>query len=298
MAVFMGLASGLLAQEPYRPPVILGILEELPSADAPNAPKIRGVQVLFKKAGKDWIAYPHNCADGPCVTAPVHDFPQEVIWTISFDGKNLGQVTARSHTNPRLYWRDGQQEITSKAPIPTVGKRSLDFGGQLEIAVYRPLVAVSQPNFRDPDQWKPAVVAPNMLSTLQQGFRHQFPKLCRTSATDDTQLAPFPYGDEEIKLVKSYPSKSGWTFARLHLEGAIDCEDTEAGFDIDDPWFVVDDKSEVRYLDSGMFLVDAGDYDADGKSEVVFSINSDNRGGYRIFYDDFRKKAEFKFSYH
>jgi hypothetical protein len=60
----------------------------------------------------------------------------------------------------------------------------------------------------------------------------------------------------------------------------------------------MNDRGVVRYLGSGMFLVDAGDYDSDGKSELVFCINSDNRGGYRIYYDDFKKTAEFEFRYH
>jgi hypothetical protein len=85
--------------------------------------------------------------------------------------------------------------------------------------------------------------------------------------------------------------------ARLHLH-AIECQDTEAGFDIDDPWFFVDTKKAVSYLDSGVWLVDAGDYDNDGKSELIFSINREDEGGYEIWYDDFKKHTAFRFSYH
>ena len=63
-------------------------------------------------------------------------------------------------------------------------------------------------------------------------------------------------------------------------------------------WFVVTPNGTVRFLDSSMWLVDAGDYDNDGKSELVFSIDDYNRGGYKLFSDEFRKKAVFKFSYH
>jgi hypothetical protein len=47
-----------------------------------------------------------------------------------------------------------------------------------------------------------------------------------------------------------------------------------------------------------MWLVDAGDYGNDGRSELLFSIDRYNRGGYELFYDDFRKRAVFEFSYH
>jgi hypothetical protein len=111
-------------------------------------------------------------------------------------------------------------------------------------------------------------------------------------------VEPFLYRDEDIKLVKAYESNRGWTLARLHLGEAIDCEDVEAGFEINDKWFTVDPQRSVQYLDDGIWLVDAGDYDNDGKSELVFSIDDYNRGGYEIFYDDFKKHATFKFSYH
>jgi hypothetical protein len=99
-------------------------------------------------------------------------------------------------------------------------------------------------------------------------------------------------------VVAAYGSKKGWTVARLHLGGAIDCSDTEAGFEIDDKWFVVDPKQSGWYLDEGMWLVDAGDYDNDGQSEVIFSIDRENRGGYELFYNDFRKRVTFEFGYH
>jgi hypothetical protein len=47
-----------------------------------------------------------------------------------------------------------------------------------------------------------------------------------------------------------------------------------------------------------MWLVDAGDYDNDGRSELVFSIDDYDLGGYRLFYDHFKKESVFEFSYH
>jgi hypothetical protein len=36
-----------------------------------------------------------------------------------------------------------------------------------------------------------------------------------------------------------------------------------------------------------MWLVDAGDYGSDGNSELVFSIDDYNHGGYKLFYESF-----------
>jgi len=63
-------------------------------------------------------------------------------------------------------------------------------------------------------------------------------------------------------------------------------------------WFAVGPEKQIIFLDQGMWLVDAGDYDNDGKSEVLFSIDGYNRGGYQLFYDDFKKHAVSEFSYH
>ena len=269
--------------------VILGVLEDsvldTPRADY-DLPHVRDVRLVFTKAGKEW--QPYEVGAG---------YPDEVVWTIAFDGKDMGRVRSRKSGSLTIGLGIGQEEIISKTPVPTVGKRSIEFGGFTDQAVYRPLIAVSQPNFKDPELWKPRVLSPDVLLAAREQFRKKFPKLCQSGA-DEVTLKPLPYSDAAVKSIKSYAAKTGWKLVQLHLDNAIDCNDVEAGFEIDNPWFVIDSKGSVQYLDSGMFLVDAGDYDGDGKSELVFSIDSDNRGGYRIFYDDFKKKAEFEFTYH
>jgi len=62
--------------------------------------------------------------------------------------------------------------------------------------------------------------------------------------------------------------------------------------------FVVTPEHQVRFLGSGMWFVDAGNYGEDGKTEVVFSIGGYNRDGYKLFYDDFKQSAVFEFNYH
>jgi hypothetical protein len=47
-----------------------------------------------------------------------------------------------------------------------------------------------------------------------------------------------------------------------------------------------------------MWLVDTGDYDNDGKTELIFCVDDYNEGGYRLFYDNLKKQSAFTFSYH
>ena len=104
------------------------------------------------------------------------------------------------------------------------------------------------------------------------------------------------YSDHNIKILKAYSSKKSWSVALLWL----------AGYRCDGPsdnafvgqWFAISPARDVTFLDTGMWLVDAGDYGNDGRSELLFSIDRNNRGGYELFYDDFKKKAVFEFGYH
>jgi hypothetical protein len=62
-------------------------------------------------------------------------------------------------------------------------------------------------------------------------------------------------------------------------------------------WFlVVGDR--VQHLNSSMTLVDAGDYDSDGRSEVVFWYSGYNKDGYVLFSGGFEKRTEHLWSYH
>jgi hypothetical protein len=59
-----------------------------------------------------------------------------MIWTIAFDGKNVGQVTSRTPQDFMWYSSLGQQEIISSGPVPTIGSRSPEFGGYTDAVVY------------------------------------------------------------------------------------------------------------------------------------------------------------------
>jgi hypothetical protein len=271
---------------------ILGVLEENPGIHYGD-PNSRAVRVVFQSDSHDWLPFRSECPDHDCGNSAAPDYPSEITWTIAFDRKNLGTVVTRAAENSHQL-ASGQQQIVSTGPVPTIGKRTEAF---VDALLYRPLIANSQRYFIDPAGWKPFAPLSDLLFVLRSGFRKSFPTLCRLDAGDNTKLQKFAYQDDDVKLAKAYRSRTGWIVAKMHLQ-AIDCNDVEAGFEIDDPWFVVDPTKSVALLGSGFELVDAGDYDNDGNSELVFAINRDNRGGYELFYDNFKKHALFEFGYH
>jgi hypothetical protein len=277
--------------------VILGVLEDFPGEYAGES-DFRAVRAIFKKVGDDWQAFPTKTKSYRDVDALSILYPKEMTWTIAFDGRNLGTVTSRTPSHFKFYSEIGIEEITSQNQVPTVGMKSVDYSGYLHKPVYRPLVTVSRPNVSDPEQWKRAQLSQELIGAARQQFRVKFPKVTNCRNPKENIARPWKYRDEDIQVTKAYASKDKWSLIELNLTGnACDGEqDFQEAFH--GQWYVIEPSGVVRFLGADMWLVDAGDYDNDGKSEVLFSIAGDNRGGYRLFYRNFTKSAEFAFYYH
>lgn len=275
----------------------LGVLEDIPGRYT-NQPNFRAVRVLFQKNGNEWQPLHSDCRDAACLKASAAQYPREVAWTIAFDGKNLGQVTTRAPLEFKLYADVGLEEITSAGSVPTVGKRSENYAGFEGGEVYRPLVAVSQPNYTDPEVWKPVKLPDEMIEGLRQQFRKKFPNVLNCVNASENIEKAWPYGDDNIAIGKAYASQKKWFVAEMKLAGWRCDGPTDDGGPFETQWYVVDPAGTIKFLDSGMWLVDAGDYDRDGKSELLFAIGRYDVDGYELFYAEFKKRAVFQFTYH
>jgi len=123
-----------------------------------------------------------------------------------------------------------------------------------------------------------------------------FPRATNCKNPDENIARPWSYHDEQITFTHIYSSRERWFLAQAALtpyrcDGPPDDEFV-------DQWFAISPSKKIKFLGKAMWLVDAGDYDNDGKSEIVFSIAGYNRGGYELFYDAFDKRATFEFNYH
>jgi hypothetical protein len=279
-----------------QPGVILGVLEDHPGLRA-GAPNFWRVRALFERQGGEWKALPNPCTDLPCLKALPRLYPKEVRWTIAFDGRNLGQVTARTLSEFLDPDSVGAEQITSSGPVPTVGKRSLSNAGFYYSPTYRSLVAVSKPNFKDPDVWKPSHIPEERINALRRRFRAQFPRVSNCKDPVENVEKPWRYHDEDIKLGKTYSSRQNWSIADLHLAG-WNCDETQRdGSPFLAQWYTIDPAGEIGFLGAQMWLLDAGDYDGDGKSELLFMVGGFEKDAFRLFYQDFTKSVEFSF-YH
>ena len=273
--------------------IVLGVLEDVPGAYL-GEPHSYGVRVAFQKNGSNWQAFPTDCADQSCLKTESRQYPDKVVWNVAFDGRKLGEVTGQTPKEFRFYSYIGLQEIKGGI-VPTVGKRSAEYGGFTGVSVYRPLLTNAQPYFEDPEAWKSTQLTADTVRLLREQFRKKFPTVSNCANPDENVAKPWRYRDEDIRVLKAFSSKRAWSLARLRLEESR-C-DGFAGDAFLDQWFAISPALGVTFLDAGMWLVDAGDYDNGGRSELVFSIDRYNRGGYELFYDDFKKRAIFEFGY-
>jgi len=277
--------------------VISGVLEDMPGEYSGES-DFRAVRATFQKTGDDWQAFPTKTSSYRDLETLPTSYPQEMTWTIAFDGRNLGKVTSRTPSHFKFYSEIGIELITSSSQVPTVGKKSTNYSGFLDTPVYRPLVAVSQPYVSDPEQWKPTQLSQGLIATARQQFRVKFPKATNCRNPEENTARPWKYRDEDIQVTKAYSSKDKWSLVELNLtgnacDGEQDFQDAFHG-----QWYVIEPSGIARFLGTDMWLVDAGDYDNDGKSEVLFAISGYNKGGYRLFHRDFTRSAEFAFHYH
>lgn len=290
-------STGVHAADRVSEPKLLGILEDVPGGLAGSQPSFH-VRAVFQKKGADWEAFPANCPDQQCLRTVPSQYPDEITWNITFDGRTLGKVKSRTPRSFSSYSYVGLQDIINTSAIPSIGERSREFAGWPEKPVYRPLVAMTLPHFKDSESWKPQDLSNEDIQLLLRQFRKRFPRLCITSRQDETKLVPLSYRNRDVVVARAYSSKRGWTIARLRLSKAIECGDTGRGWEMNDQWFALSPEKNAQYLDDGIVLVDTGDYDGSGKDALVFAIDRYNEGGYELFYDDFQKHAVFSFTYH
>jgi hypothetical protein len=285
----VGLAPGAIAADDD---VVVGILEHLSPAQQRRLAGAYGdvgsavVRVAFRKQAGQWQAFASDVGDLDQLKAATQNFPQKLAWTIAFDGKARGHLESTAPPQWAFYSDLGIELIRPGTKVIAIGHPDAGFERwDSDKPVDRPLVLVTRPNTRDPDQWKPA--------TLEDAYRAA--GIASLRAENKPEAG---FGDENIRVVKAYRSKSGRVLFALKLSKAVPRGDGPPGPEWQARWFVADSPRSLKFLDTGLALIDAGDYDKDGRSEIIFAKSGYDYDGYVLFYDDFRGSVEFGWNYH
>ena len=270
-------------------------LDHLGRWDATPVPG-RTITPAFEKTGDGWT--------------PIVNLNRSVTWTVAFDGKNLGKVESEPVPQGALGNSSGPTNIhsilTPAKEIPVVGKVEGRFSGSSGKLVRRPLVVVSNPDFSDPDEWKPRALPNGVIEDVRSSFLKTFRHLRQCDASGEALKHDWSIPASEIIVSKSYGSaKHEYVVeTRVHNNKClfnVDGKDFQS-MGGNQAFFVSPDHKAV-FLGLQWELLDAGDYDGDGRSEVIFQVAEGKdidieTEGYVLFYDDFRRNVRFVWQNH
>jgi hypothetical protein len=213
-------------------------------------------------------------------------------WTIAFNGKNIGTCKSNNFKNQPFDSFVNIQEPIGKVFHPDATKNQ----NSTTIKSLRPLVLVSVPNFQDHDNWRPSKLTSKEEKIIKAEFKKKFPSASDCVEFEKDNLEhPKTYSDSDVKIKKVYRSNKKTLIAEVSLE-KWDCDSF-----FDEPfeahWFALTSDNKIKYLSKRMSLIDAGDYDKSGRSELVFEDNSDggdddNARGYSIWDANFNVLAK------
>lgn len=271
--------------------VLLGVLEEAQQCRYDAKVKVQLRPLFASRQGK-WQAL--NTPD-----ASVGLIPERGTWVISFDGKQIGEIETKDSgvglESEHFFTRDRALDIVASKGRLHVPNRSKSFRGWCEAPTGRPLVLVANGSPLDPEGWKVFSPSREQQNELFANFKARAGKTATCSDPNGQKFRPFPYGPEDVRALRSYMNNKGQLLITLALKSRKDrCDGIDEAWDTQTFW--VD--GSVTYVGANVELIDAGDYDSDGASELVFWFSGYNKDGYILFTPRSGERCEYFWGYH
>jgi hypothetical protein len=266
-------------------------------------PLITAVRVAFAKSDGGWAGFPdpsysHSTSEGPRTETPL---PKAGRWAVCFDGRRVGNVSTILAPDLGAIALSNVHQPAPGERIPFHGKPSRDFVGGLADRVHRPVVLTDPASCGDPDKWKPSPVPPSVVAAVMPAFREAVKGVHGCDA-EGKSTGPYNFPGSEVAAEKSYASARGERIITLTLRARLEITGGCNDGPLDDQWlphtFAILANGTIRHLGSSMALIDAGDYDHDGHSELVFAFAKDDYDGYTLFWDGFERSVTYGWIYH
>jgi hypothetical protein len=286
--IWIAAAASVLLLGADRAPIYVGVLE--PPLDQPKGQF--HLRVAFRYHDQQWSAMPDH-DDGHDALKLAAKFPVQVSWTIALHGKKLGEV---SSVRPSGYGNSdvGLEDLKASSKPPAIQDSAAALATSSGAAAFRPLVAVSEPNYLDPDQWAPFDPPVAMRKQAATAFKQ---KITLDLNCDGKPTRGYP--DSAIQTYgKAYRSMSGDVLIAMNLDPRFKrCGEASKGDEWKSVWFHMKG-DKFSWIGNGLSLLDVGDYIGDGFSEVLFRYDGNNRDGYVLLDPRDDSKYEFSWSDH
>jgi hypothetical protein len=277
-------------------PIFLGVIEPTPQDYVATGPTPSFmVRAAFQWKNGTWGAFPCEISTPEGLRNATAEFPERVSWTIAFDGRDLGEFKTTRPSEWKFYGEIGLLQPNPGEHVNLIrhGARDFVYWDNYPLP-FRPLVVVSRPYFADPDRWKPENTPSDVVERVVPSFRKAVPSAQLSCGGEPTKQ----YSDQLIRRRQSFVSAAGVRLVQLGLDDSAvrNCGELR-GNAFASRWFYVDSTS-IRPLGQSLELIDAGDYDNDGHSEVMFHKSGYNYDGYVLLYDRLQREATFDWNYH
>jgi hypothetical protein len=271
-----------------RGPTYVGVLEP----PRPQSQRFH-VRVAFRFADGRWSAMPHEAADEDGLARLTAIYPAQMSWTIALHGKKLGEVSSVRPANYASYAQVGLEDLTAGSITPEIAEVAAAFETWMGTSRYRPLLAVSEPNYHDPDGWATFDVAPAMRKQAIAAFRGE---IALDLNCDGKTTRNYP--DSAIQVVgKPYRSRRGDVLIAMRPDPLLNRCDGSAGEEWQSVWFHLKD-DQLRWIGNSLTILEIGDYGGAGSAEVLFHYDGYDRDGYVLFDPRADSITEFSWSYH
>jgi hypothetical protein len=271
-----------------RAPIFLGVLE--PPIGQSTQFRVR---VAFRFADGRWSAMPNEATQQDAIAKLVPLYPAQVSWTIALHGEKLGALSSVRPSEYSSYSEIGLEDLTANSKPPLVREGAAAFAMWMGAPRYRPLPAISEPNYHDPDDWKTFDAPASIRKEAIAAFRREIALdiNCDGKATRS-------YPDSAVQIYgEPYRSNRGDVLIAMRPDPRRNHCDGPVGDEWQSVWFHLKG-NDFRWIGNSLTIVDIGDYDGDGAAKVLFQYDGYNRDGYVLFDPRDDSKTEFAWSYH
>jgi hypothetical protein len=257
------------------------------------------IRVAFHKQGAVWTAFPNNFKSIESLQDAMSKYPEEMEWIVSQRGKRSGTIISFQPSLISALSEAGLHMMKMGEDIPSSGDLTEEFSGNAGKPCARPLVCSSQSMIADPDGWKRVRSTAGLVRACQPAFKVAVKDLYVVS--DSGKKAKLKYKEGMAVVHECWAAKDGTIYLSLKISGNMD---KLSGYQVpagapewEPQGFMINPKGKATWLGSGLRFVDAGDYDKDGRSEVIFFYTRGNSDGYAMYHSGFSKAVSFSWSY-
>lgn len=293
----VAICAELVMAKPKGPPsrtYTIGVLKLDAATEAPRQKALAEPEIvpLFVKRSGGWER--HESKEG--------------TWTVILDGRAVGSVSEKNFSS-----------IGSK-PVPT------EFTTMNGTVKTKPFALVTGSEGKDPDKWKPRKLLGRDLKMVRESYL----KLLfenQKSESPQTTFAPLTSAafkcpgfsklnggkdktknlsckeEDKIQIRKAYQRKSGDLIVQILIETDREGE-FEGTTEQIHHWLVYRENltaPKFLFLDNTLWdahLIEAADFDRDGKSELLFETSGYNSKDFYLFNSDFKVEAHVSETYH